>query len=363
MKNFRQRILAVFAGILIGTAGIALAATFTKFSPATGILKGSASTYVTTAASSSDLLTVIGTVPVANGGTNLTTASDDNTIVGNGTTWQSKALPNCGSSTQALAYSTSTNAFSCQTITGSAAGADTQVQFNSSNALAGDADFTWASSTNILTIGSAATPGNIVAPSNAGTGVTLSVTGGASSGAGNASGQLVLSSGTPADGNSGNLTIQTPGAVGTNRNGGNVLIKTGAATGVGTNGQISLQSPAGSERWKINASGDVTLLSSFVDQSMVEIIPTTGFTQTVNANQGGFFINPAGTLATGTINLPASPNGGRRVCFTTSQTITTLTVSGNGSTIVTGAAPTTITVSTPFCMMFDANTPGWYRSL
>lgn len=204
MSRIRERLKLFLISLAVASAGVALAATFNQFSPATGILKGSASTYVTTAASSSDLLTVIGTVPVgnggtglasgtsggipyysasntiassgaltanrlvlgggagvsptvvgslgatttllhgnaagaptfsavsltadvsgtlpvANGGTNLTSATDDAAVVGNGTTWQAVAIPNCGSSTQALAYSTSTNSFSCQTVSGSGA--------------------------------------------------------------------------------------------------------------------------------------------------------------------------------------------------------------------------------------------------
>lgn len=64
---------------------------------------------------------VTGTLPVANGGTNLTTATDDNVMVGNGTTWQSKAVPDCqDSGGNHLNYTASTNTFSCGTTGGSA---------------------------------------------------------------------------------------------------------------------------------------------------------------------------------------------------------------------------------------------------
>jgi hypothetical protein len=68
---------------------------------------------------------VSGTLPVANGGTNLTTATDDNLMVGNGTTWQSKALPDCDDTAgQHLNYDTTTNAFACGTSgTGGGGGA------------------------------------------------------------------------------------------------------------------------------------------------------------------------------------------------------------------------------------------------
>lgn len=61
---------------------------------------------------------VIGTLPVANGGTNLTASADDNVMVGNGTTWQTKAIGDCDGATNALTYDTTTNAFGCNTISG-----------------------------------------------------------------------------------------------------------------------------------------------------------------------------------------------------------------------------------------------------
>jgi hypothetical protein len=53
---------------------------------------------------------VSGTLPVANGGTNLTAATDDTTPIGNGTTWQAKTLP-----AGVLSYDTATNTFSVPT--------------------------------------------------------------------------------------------------------------------------------------------------------------------------------------------------------------------------------------------------------
>jgi hypothetical protein len=59
---------------------------------------------------------VTGTLPVVNGGTNLTAALDDNLMVGNGTTWQSKTLPTCAdTSGNHLNYDATTNTFSCGT--------------------------------------------------------------------------------------------------------------------------------------------------------------------------------------------------------------------------------------------------------
>jgi hypothetical protein len=59
---------------------------------------------------------ITGTLPVANGGTNLTASADDNVMVGNGTTWETKAVPDCDNSgSNHLNYDTGTNAFTCGT--------------------------------------------------------------------------------------------------------------------------------------------------------------------------------------------------------------------------------------------------------
>lgn len=59
---------------------------------------------------------VTGILPIANGGTNLSAASDDNLMLGNGTTWQSKALTTCtDTGGNHLNYDASTNTFSCGT--------------------------------------------------------------------------------------------------------------------------------------------------------------------------------------------------------------------------------------------------------
>jgi hypothetical protein len=57
-----------------------------------------------------------GTLAVSRGGTNLTASADDNVMVGDGTTWQTKAIADCDNATTSkLLYDTATNAFSCGT--------------------------------------------------------------------------------------------------------------------------------------------------------------------------------------------------------------------------------------------------------
>lgn len=168
------------------------AATFPLFGPANGVLVGNASSPQTTAATAANIValwsgcvtneylnqsgtcdlvsltaSVTGTLPVANGGTGVTslgnitrvddtnvtltlggtptgavinstsftlgwsgtlaasrgglgmsTVTDDTVAVANGSTWQSKALTDCDSTNQAVTYDTTTNAWGCATITG-----------------------------------------------------------------------------------------------------------------------------------------------------------------------------------------------------------------------------------------------------
>lgn len=69
--------------------------------------------------------------------------------------------------------------------------------------------------------------------------------------------------------------------------------------------------------------------------TFAEVAPASGFVYAIPPNQAFTGLNPAGTLAAGTITLPAVfPQGGRLEIFTT-QTVAALTVAApNGHTIV-----------------------------
>ncbi len=67
-------------------------------------------------------------------------------------------------------------------------------------------------------------------------------------------------------------------------------------------------------------------------------VPTTGFSYTFAAGTTVLVMNPAGTLATGTITMPAAPADGMTITFSSTQTITALTVNANtGQSIVSAA--------------------------
>jgi len=87
--------------------------------------------------------------------------------------------------------------------------------------------------------------------------------------------------------------------------------------------------------------------------------PTTGFSYTFVAGTQTLVMNPAGTLATGTITMPASPSDGMTITISTTQQITALTLSGNtGQTIVGGVNSLAATQAVSFIYR-SANT-SWF---
>jgi hypothetical protein len=111
---------------------------------------------------------------------------------------------------------------------------------------------------------------------------------------------------------------------------------------------------------RVIGNGQIVAFGAQADQSKVDIAPSTGFSQTVANNCTTLLIKPSGTLATGTVIMPAAPVDGQIVKVLSSQTITTLTVSPNSGQSVSGA-PTTISASSPFSTIYDLASMTWYR--
>lgn len=86
---------------------------------------------------------------------------------------------------------------------------------------------------------------------------------------------------------------------------------------------------------------------------------TTGFSYTFAAGTQVLVINPATTLATGTITMPASPSDGMTITFSTTQQITALTLNGNtGQTVVGGAS--TMLANTSATYIYRASNTSWF---
>ena len=92
---------------------------------------GTPSAVVLTSATGLPLATgVAGTLGVANGGTNVTTAADDTLLIGNATTWQAKALPPCvDTAGNHLNYDAATNTVSCGTSSSASGAAPTTATY------------------------------------------------------------------------------------------------------------------------------------------------------------------------------------------------------------------------------------------
>lgn len=93
--------------------------------------------------------------------------------------------------------------------------------------------------------------------------------------------------------------------------------------------------------------------------------PGTGFNIAVPtpvAQQQWLLIQPAGTLAAGTVTLPlnTSTPDGTEILVTSTQIITTFTLALNGATAANGA-PTTLAANGFFRMRFVQSQNSWYR--
>lgn len=79
----------------------------------------------------------------------------------------------------------------------------------------------------------------------------------------------------------------------------------------------------------------ITHSSAEVDTSFSYNTPTTGATITPAVGEQRTIINPAGTIATLTINTPASPVNGQIWGYASTQIVTALTITGTrGATVV-----------------------------
>lgn len=92
-------------------------------------------------------------------------------------------------------------------------------------------------------------------------------------------------------------------------------------------------------------------------------VPLTGFSLTPNNNTTLLFLNPAGTLATGTITFPANPGDAQAFCWISSQTQTGVTMTANTGQSLVGTAVTAGVAGTEYCWRYISLTATWYRYL
>jgi hypothetical protein len=88
--------------------------------------------------------------------------------------------------------------------------------------------------------------------------------------------------------------------------------------------------------------------------------PTTGFSITIANGVNLLILDPGGTLASGTVTMPASPLDGQQAQVASSQAITALTVAANTGQTIKGA-PTTVAANGAFAFVYRAANTTWYR--
>ena len=86
---------------------------------------------------------------------------------------------------------------------------------------------------------------------------------------------------------------------------------------------------------------------------------TTGFTYTFAAGTQVLVINPAGTLATGTITMPASPSDGMTITFSSTKIITALTVNANTGQTINNAV-TTLSAGQSVSYIYRLSSTAWF---
>ncbi len=141
------------------------------------------------------------------------------------------------------------------------------------------------------------------------------------------------------------------------------------ANGIGVSG--SPLTPPGTIALSLGAitptsvsTGAITSSSKRADTSYSLQVPVTGFGITIGNGVYTLILNPAGTLATGTITMPAAPVDGQVVRITSTQNITSLTVSPNAGQTMSNA-PTgfsvSLTGSQGYEFIYNLSGTNWFR--
>ena len=133
--------------------------------------------------------------------------------------------------------------------------------------------------------------------------------------------------------------------------------------------QIPVYSPNNGDARRMSIGALLQLFQQqFASPTMATNVytPGTGFNIAVPtpvSQQQWVLIQPAGTLATGTVTLPLNTGtpDGSEVLVSTTQQITSMTVSLNGAAAVYGSGLTTMSAGDFFRLRFVLATNSWYR--
>lgn len=109
-----------------------------------------------------------------------------------------------------------------------------------------------------------------------------------------------------------------------------------------------------------NTAAVNTVIGGNVDHTVV--VPTTGSTVTIPQGQLGVILNPAGTLASLTVALPAvwNPNNTQTIWISTTKAITALTITAPAGVTVSSGVPTSLIAGQGFSLSYNNSDTTWY---
>ncbi|HJW41371.1 MAG TPA: hypothetical protein VJ476_09120 [Rhizomicrobium sp.] len=107
--------------------------------------------------------------------------------------------------------------------------------------------------------------------------------------------------------------------------------------------------------------GRFNFIGAYCDKSYLYQAPTSGFAITAGSAVGRLILDPAGTLASGSITMPAAPKDGQILRLASSQTITALTLTPNTGQSIVGTLSSLTANGFAEYTYRGANTT-WYRS-
>lgn len=135
-----------------------------------------------------------------------------------------------------------------------------------------------------------------------------------------------------------------------------------------TASQLAFYDPANGADRRASVADLIALVQSSLTESGDLVTQysspnATGFSVTVSPPTTGanvhLLLTPLAGYAAGTVVMPAAPVDGQQVVVTSTQAITTLTVSGNGASV--NGAPTTMAANGYFRLRYDQINNSFYR--
>jgi len=108
-------------------------------------------------------------------------------------------------------------------------------------------------------------------------------------------------------------------------------------------------------------TGNLTLGGGTINTGYDYAAPSTDFNITANVNVSRVIFNPAGTLAKGTLTLPAGNVEAKIVTVSSTQTITAFKVNPSTGTTLVPSANVTLTSGTSVSYFYHASETKWYK--